>query len=49
MRTNRCIASNPALDQRTVHNKLITKELYDDHDVGIYSKSIVNFILLVVT
>ena len=49
MRTNHCIAPNPALDQRTAHNKLITKELHDDHDVSIYSKSTLNFILLPVT
>ena len=45
MRTNRCIAPNPALDKRTAHNKLITKELQDHHNVRIYSKSTSNFIL----
>ena len=48
-RTNGCIALNPALDQKTAHNKLITKELHDDCDVGIYSKSTLNFVLLPVT
>jgi len=49
VRTNCCIAPNPALDWRTAHNKLITKEPHDDHDMGIYSKSTSNFILLPVT
>ena len=45
MRTNCYIAPSPALDKRTAHNKLITKELHDDRDVRIYSKSTSNFIL----
>ena len=45
MRTNRCIAPNPALDKRTAHKKLIAKELQDDHNVRNYSKSSSNFIL----
>ena len=49
MRTNSCIAPNPTLDQRTAHNKLITKELHDDCDVGIYSQSTLNFVLLPIT
>ena len=45
MRTYRCIAPNPPLDKRTLHNKLIAKELQDDYNVRIYSKSTLNFIL----
>ena len=49
MRTYHCIAPNLALDQRTAHNKLTTEELHDDRNVGIYSKSTSNFILLLIT
>ena len=49
LRTNRCIAPNPALDQSIANNKLITEELHDDRNAGIYSKSTSNFILLLVT
>ena len=44
-RADRWIATNPVLDKRTAHNKLIAKELQDDRDVRIYSKSTLNFIL----
>ena len=33
MRTYRCIAPNSVLNKRTAHNKLIAKELQDDHNV----------------
>ena len=45
MRTNYYIAPSPALDKRTAHNKLITKELQDGRNIRIYSKSTSNFIL----
>ena len=45
MRTYRCIAPNSVLNKRTAHNKLIAKELQDDRDIRIYSKSTSNFIL----
>ena len=45
MRTYRCIAHKPALNKRTAHNKLIAKELQDDHNVRNYSKSTSNIIL----
>ena len=45
MRTYCCIAPNPALSKRTAHNKLIAKELQDDHNMRDYSKSTSNFIL----
>ena len=49
MRTYRCIAPNPPLDKRTLHNKLIAKELQDDRDARIYSKSNFKFYSLPVT
>ena len=45
MRIYRCIAPNPALNKRTTDNKLIAKELLDDHNMCNYSKSTSNFIL----
>ena len=45
MRTYCRIAANPPLDKRTAHNKLIAKELQDDYNVRIYSKSTSNFVL----
>ena len=45
MRTYCYIAPNPPFDKRTAHSKLIAKELQDDHDVRIYSKSTSNFVL----
>ena len=45
MRTYRCIAPNSVLNKGTAYNKLIAKELQDDHNVRNYSKSTSNFIL----